>query len=159
MRAPLLRKPGAMLGLVGAIIAFGVFSSSVGIGALPVSTLPVFGVTNGDGSRMTVAELGDINGDHVNDYAIGMPSAGVGGAADSGIVYVFLGHTGTFPPDPATVDLASASFRIVGPIHVALNGLVGSTAGEITVRNQGVPSAKWGMPIGSFGGRMEMLLP
>ena len=54
-----------------AVVSFGVFSSSVGIGALPTSTLPVYGVTNGDGSRATVAELGDVNGDGIGDYAVG----------------------------------------------------------------------------------------
>ena len=60
-----LRQPRAMLALTAAIAAFGVFSSSVGIGALPTSTLPVYGVTDGDGSRTTVAELGDVNGDGI----------------------------------------------------------------------------------------------
>ena len=81
-----------MLALTAAIVGFGVFSSSVGSGALPTESLPAFGVTAGDGSLSTVAELGDINGDGFGDYAVGLPSADVGGSADSGIVYVFLGH-------------------------------------------------------------------
>ena len=56
MTGRLLRKPRILLALTAAAIGFGVFSSSVGIGALPVSTLPVYGVTDGNGSRTTVAE-------------------------------------------------------------------------------------------------------
>ena len=87
-----LRKPRVALALTAAIVCFGVFSSAVGTGALPTASLPAFGVTNGDGSLSTVAELGDINGDGFGDYAVGLPSADVGGSADAGIVYVFLGH-------------------------------------------------------------------
>jgi FG-GAP repeat len=113
-RGLLLRRPRAVAALGTAIVAFGVFSSSVGVGALPTSTLPVYGVTNGDGSRATVAELGDINGDGIGDYAVGMPSATVAGVAASGVVYVFLGHAGALPPTAAPLDLATASFRIIG---------------------------------------------
>ena len=107
----LLRKPRHAIALLLAIAAFGVLlSGSVGSGALPTSTLPVYGVTNGDGSRATVAELGDVNGDGVNDYAVGLPYADANGS-DSGIVYVFLGPG---VAAPASLSMASASFRIVG---------------------------------------------
>jgi hypothetical protein len=106
----ILRHPRNVLALVAAVAAFGVFSSSVGSGALPTSTLPVYGVTAGDGSRTTVAELGDVNGDGSNDYAVGMPYADANGT-DSGIVYVFLGPG---VPAPASLAMATASFRIVG---------------------------------------------
>ena len=105
-----LRQPRTMLALTAAIVGVGVFSSSVGIGALPTSTLPVYGVTSGDGSRATVAELGDVNGDGYNDYAVGMPAAN----ADSGVVYVFLGKAGAFGPTPTALNLSAASFRIIG---------------------------------------------
>ena len=64
-----------MLALTVAIVGFGVFSSSIGTGALPTDSLPPFGVTAGAGSLSTVAELGDVNGDHIGDYAVGLPSA------------------------------------------------------------------------------------
>jgi hypothetical protein len=109
-----LRRPGYVLGLAAAIVGFGVLSSTISSGALPASTLPVFGVTNGNGSRATVAELGDINGDGFGDYAVGLPSADVGGSADAGIVYVFLGHAGALAPTPTALDLGAASFTISG---------------------------------------------
>ena len=74
----------------------------------------MYGITDTDASRATVAQLGDVDGDGLGDYAVGMPSADVGGSADAGIVYVFLGRPGALPPAPTAVDLASASFRILG---------------------------------------------
>ena len=102
------------LGLIAAIVAIGVFSATVGDGALPATSLPAFGATNGNGSLSTVAELGDINGDGFGDYAVGLPSADVGGSTDAGIVYVFLGHGGALPSTPTAVNLASAAFEISG---------------------------------------------
>ncbi|MDX6730941.1 MAG: hypothetical protein QOC54_889, partial [Baekduia sp.] len=106
--------PRAALALTTAILGFGVLSSAVGTGALPTESLPAYGVTNGDGSLSTVAEIGDVNGDGYGDYAIGEPMADVGGSSDAGIVYVFLGHGGALPASPTAVDLADASFRILG---------------------------------------------
>jgi hypothetical protein len=103
-----------VLALIVAILSFGLFSSSIGSGALPAASLPAFGVTAGSGSLSTVAELGDINGDGIGDYAVGLPSADPGGDADAGIVYVFLGHSGALSPTPTALDLAAASFTITG---------------------------------------------
>ena len=113
IRAVRVRQSRAALALAAAILGFGVFSSAVGTGALPTESLPAFGVTNGDGSLSTVAELGDVNGDGFGDYAVGLPSSDLGGT-DSGAVYVFLGHGGALPSSPAAVNLATASFRITG---------------------------------------------
>ena len=74
------KRPRLSLALASAVVAFGIFSSSVGVGALPTSSLPIFGVTNGAGSRATVAELGDVNGDGIGDYAVGLPNANGGSA-------------------------------------------------------------------------------
>ncbi len=105
-----LRRPGYALGLVAAIVGFGVFSSSIGSGALPDTSVPPFGLTNGTGSLSTVAQLGDVNGDNIGDYAVGLPSAN----ADAGVVYVFLGHAGALPPTPTALNPASASYTITG---------------------------------------------
>jgi FG-GAP repeat len=123
----LLRRPRTLVALATAIIAFGVFSSAVGTGALPTASLPPFGATNGEGSLSTVAELGDVNGDGFGDYAVGLPSADVAGSADAGIVYVFLGHAGALPPTPTALNLAAASFRI--------NGHAGEMLGYTVVGN------------------------
>jgi FG-GAP repeat len=110
-----VRRPRATLALVATIVtASVVFSGGVGDGALPTASLPEFGVTGGNGSLSTVAELGDINGDGFGDYAIGMPSADVGASVDAGIVYVFLGRPGALPPTATSLNPAAASFQITG---------------------------------------------
>ena len=106
----ILRRPRNALVVIAAVGSFGVLSSSVGIGALPTTSLPVYGVTSGEGSRTTVAELGDVNGDGFTDYAVGKPYADANGT-DSGIVYVFLGPGVTAP---ASLDVRNASFTITG---------------------------------------------
>ncbi len=103
----------SLLALAAVIVGCGLFSSSIGSGALPPASVPPFGATNGDGSLSTVAELGDVNGDGVGDYAVGLPSSDAGGS-DSGIVYVFLGKHTTLSGTPASLNLASADFTITG---------------------------------------------
>ena len=139
MTGRLLQKPRVLIALTTAVVAFGAFSSSVGTGALPTSTLPIFGVTSGEGSRTTVAELGDVNGDGKNDYAVGMPYADANGA-DSGIVYVFLGPGA---PAPASLDVKTASFRIVG--HAG--ELLGFSLGGGDVNGDGYADVAIGAPM------------
>jgi hypothetical protein len=146
-----------MLALMALIVGAGVFSSSVGIGALPTSTLPVYGGTSGDGSRATVAMLGDINGDHFNDYAVGMPYADANGP-DSGIVYVFLGRPGAATPTATSLNLAAASFRIIGHggellgFAIAGGDLNGDGLADIAI---GAPMA--GPPAKSNGGAVYIV--
>ncbi|HEY3615116.1 MAG TPA: hypothetical protein VGK92_15505 [Gaiellales bacterium] len=153
----MVRKPRAALAVIALIVGAGVFSSSVGIGALPTSTLPVYGVTSGDGSRTTVAELGDINGDHINDYAVGMPYSDAGGT-DSGIVYVFLGKAGAATPTASSLNLAAASFRITGHggellgYAIAGGDLNGDGRADIAI---GAPMA--GPPAKSDGGAVYIV--
>ena len=99
-RRRILGHPRKTLGLAAAVVTFGVFSSSIGIGALPTTSLPIFGDTTTNASRTTVAMLGDVNGDGLEDWAVGMPYADANGA-DSGIVYVFLGRSGVPTPTPS----------------------------------------------------------
>src|SRR6185503_8900239 len=112
MSRRLLRQPRTMLALTIAIVGFGVFSSSIGTGALPTDSLPPFGATAGAGSLSTVAELGDasfridghagemlgytvvgndVNDDGLADIAIGAPMAGAPGKSGGGAVYVVFG--------------------------------------------------------------------
>ncbi len=147
LRSP--KRPRLSLALVSAVVAFGVFSSSVGIGALPTSSLPIFGVTNGTGSRATVAELGDVNGDGIGDYAVGLPNANAG----SGMVYVFLGHAGALAPTPTALNLGAASFTITGHggemlgYAIAGDDVNGDHLDDIAI---GAPAA--GMPSKADGG-------
>ena len=153
-----MRYPRSVLALTVAIVAFGVLSSTVGSGALPTESLPPFGATSGNGSLSTVAELGDVNGDGYNDYAVGLPSADVGGSADAGMVYVFLGHAGALSPTPTALNLASASFRISGHAGemlgytVAGNDVNGDGLADIAI---GAPMA--GAPSKSGGGAVYVV--
>ena len=151
-------RPRAVVALTAAIVGLGVLSSSTGSGALPASSLPVYGFTDGEGSRTTVAVLGDVNGDRIGDYAVGMPSADVGGSVDAGIVYVFLGRAGAHPPAPAAVDLAAASFRVIGHagemlgFSVVGNDVNGDGRADIAI---GAPMA--GAPGPSGGGAVYVV--
>jgi hypothetical protein len=136
------------LALTAAILCFGVFESAVGTGALPTASLPAFGVTGGDGSLSTVAELGDVNGDGYGDYAIGLPSSDAGGA-DSGIVYVFLGHAGALSGTPTAINLANASFRITG--HGS--EMLGYTVVGNDVNNDGLADIAIGAPMAGLPGK------
>ena len=132
-----------------AVLGFVLFSSSVGDGALPAASLPAFGVTGGDGSLSTVAQLGDTNGDGFGDYAIGLPSSDVGGA-DAGIVYVFLGHAGALPPTPAALNLADASFRITG--HAS--EMLGYSIAGNDVNDDGLADIAIGAPMANSPSRI-----
>src|SRR6478672_11863500 len=129
-----------------------------GDGALPTSSLPVYGVTNGNGSRATVAELGDVNGDGIGDYAVGLPSADVGGVADSGIVYVFLGRAGALPPTPTALDLAAASFTISGHAGEMLGfSIAGLDANKDGLNDIAIGAPMAGAPSKSGGGAVYVI--
>jgi hypothetical protein len=153
-----LLRPRTLLVLALAIAGIVVVSGGVSDGALPTESLPAFGVTAGSGSLSTVAELGDVNGDGIGDYAIGMPSADVAGSADAGIVYVFLGKPGALPGTPTSLDPAAASFEISGHAgemlgySVAGDDVNGDHINDIAI---GAPMA--GAPSKSGGGAVYVV--
>jgi FG-GAP repeat len=147
-----------MVALAAAIVGVGLLSSGVGDGALPTASLPAFGVTAGNGSLSTVAELGDINGDGFGDYAIGMPSADVGSSADAGIVYVFLGKAGALPPSPASLAPASASFQITGHGGEMLGyAIVGDDVNHDGLADIAIGAPMAGAPSKSGGGAVYVV--
>ena len=147
-----------MIALVAAIVGVGVLSGGVGDGALPTASLPPFGVTAGNGSLSTVAELGDINGDGIGDYAIGLPSADVAGSADAGIVYVFLGKAGALPPTPTSLDPGAASFTISGHAGEMLGyAIVGDDVNGDGLADIAIGAPMAGAPSKSGGGAVYVI--
>lgn len=80
------------------------FPSTIRLADLDGSTtgFAMEGVARNDGAGQSLAALGDINGDGVDDLAVGAPGADPGGHSYAGEVYVLFGidtTTGTrFPP-------------------------------------------------------------
>jgi hypothetical protein len=152
------RRPRALLALAAAIATAALLSAGVSDGALPTASLPAFGVTAGSGSLSTVAELGDVNGDGIGDYAVGLPSTRIGTSADAGIVYVFLGKAGQLAPAPASLDLSQAAFTISGRVSEMLgykvvgNDVNGDGLADIVI---GAPMA--GAPSKSGGGAVYVV--
>lgn len=72
-----------------------------GAGGLAVTPAASWSSTDGAGSNFgyPAAELGDLNGDHVADFAVAAHRAGGG----LGRVYVYLGRAGALPAAPMTL--------------------------------------------------------
>ena len=153
-----VRATRALLAVAAAIAGLVAVGSSVGDGALPTASLPAFGVTAGSGSLSTVAELGDINGDGLGDYAIGMPSAAVAGSADAGIVYVFLGKPGQLSATPTALNPAAASFQISGHAGEMLGySVVGDDVNGDGLADIAIGAPMAGAPSKSGGGAVYVV--
>jgi hypothetical protein len=106
-------KPGRSYVVFGR--ASGSFPSILNLGALNGSDgFRLDGVTDGDGVGGAVSTAGDLNGDGLNDLAIGASGADSNGT-DSGSSYVVYGRSGAFP---AVISLNALNgndgFRIDG---------------------------------------------
>ncbi len=88
-----------------------------------------------DGSDRAVASVGDVNGDGIDDFAIGASSAGHNGRYDSGSTYIIYGKAGGLD---ASIDLSSlersAGFRIYGDEY-DLSGRSVSGVGDVNGDN------------------------
>lgn len=70
---------------------------------------------------------GDLNGDGLDDVAVGAPGADPSGRTDAGAVYVVFGKNSTTSVNLASFDLGlqgAAGFRIDGPKSLAFTGTV-----------------------------------
>ena len=52
---------------------------------------------------------------------------------------------------------AAISMRIVGPLRLAVDAMLGTTAQRMVVRDQGTHIAYWGQPFGTLAMRAELL--
>jgi hypothetical protein len=97
----------------------------------------------------SVAGLGDVNGDGIDDLAIGAPSLGVSGRTGSGTAFVVYGSTDASPVDLA--KLGARGYRIRGP--VASDRLGAAVAKLPDVDGDGRAEIALGAPGADPGGR------
>jgi hypothetical protein len=60
---------------------------------------------------------------------------------------------------PCTAADVAVGVRLLGPIHLAVDGMLGVTASEIAVRGMGEPFLTWGEPFVAASGRVEVVVP
>ena len=86
----------------------------------------------GDGGGYSVSSVGDINGDGIDDFAIGALWAGHNGRSESGSTYIVYGNEDGFD---ASIDLSSLNirdgFRIDGESAYDYIGSSVSSAGDV----------------------------
>ncbi len=80
---------------------------------------------------MTVAWLGDVDGDARADLAVGMPAASVNGNANAGRVSIVYGQPGGWPVPPQSVALPDATTSFVGSAANAQLGQIIGPAGDV----------------------------
>jgi Ca2+-binding RTX toxin-like protein len=80
----------------------------------------------------SVAGVGDVNGDGIDDVAIGAPAADPGGLAQAGAAYVVFGSRHGLPGElhPADLD-GSNGFAVVGSVAGARIGMTVSGLGDV----------------------------
>ena len=89
------------------------------------------GDNQGDQAGYSVAGLGDINGDGIDDFAIGAPGSDKSGT-QAGAAYIFLGHTGQWN---ATIDLSTANAILHGSDPNDQLGTIVDSAGDVNGDN------------------------
>uniref|UniRef100_A0A0K6SB15 NOTCH1 EGF-like calcium-binding domain-containing protein n=1 Tax=Chromera velia CCMP2878 TaxID=1169474 RepID=A0A0K6SB15_9ALVE len=134
------------------------WSASVTVSALSGSDGVIFtGKASGDKMGRGSANLGDVNGDGIDDLILGAHLNDDGGTS-SGSAYVFYGKSSwTSPVDVSTVD---------GTIGFQLTGAAGDNAayevsGNVDMNNDGIKDiimgAGWADPISDKEGRVHII--
>jgi FG-GAP repeat len=123
--------------------------SAVTLGDPSVAVMRIDGPVPNARIGRSVAGLGDVNGDGIDDLAIGVPGLYYAGRTGSGTVFVVYGST-----DPSPVDLANLGargYRIRGPL--AGDGLGAAVAKVPDVDGDGRAEIALGAPGADPGGR------
>ena len=145
-------------GEINAGMVYVVMGRSLGFGAtVDLSTLDgqngfaIPGLSAGDYTGSAVSGTGDLNGDGIDDFAIGAPRAVPGNRTNAGKVYVVFGRDTAFP---ASLDLASLNgtngFVMEGNGPNDFIGEQLDRAGD--VNQDGRPALLMGTPRGTIGG-------
>jgi hypothetical protein len=118
-------QPGspARLCLIPADRPSSAVSCAAGHGALPITGLPR-GTTAGD---VTVANVGDVNGDSFDAIAVSDSAASYDGRAHSGLTWVVFGRA--HPEAIDLADLGRRGFEIGGPRAGAQTGVLDQSQG------------------------------
>ena len=128
--SPLSRANAGILyivkGVAGGIpsnIDFANFTSSQGF--------PIYGASANDLLGTSFSAIGDVNGDSIDDIAIGSPNASPLGRSSAGVINIVYGKQGGYssPIDTASL-LSSQGYKILGPIQYASLGNTVSSAGD-----------------------------
>lgn len=98
---------------------------------LSASIIPFNGVHVTDNSGSSVSNLGDVNGDTIDDFIIGAYEANSNGNTVSGASYVVFGHTNRFNPTELSSLNGTNGFVINGEDQFDLSGYSVSSAGDV----------------------------
>ncbi|MBC8072195.1 MAG: FG-GAP repeat protein, partial [Deltaproteobacteria bacterium] len=110
------------------------------------------GIALEDHAGDAVAGLGDVDGDGLEDLAIGVPQANIGGG-NSGRAFVVLGRTATSPIELADVVLGEGGFAIEGT--AGLDQLGDAVAGAGDVDGDGRADLVLGAPGAEDGANLQ----
>lgn len=109
------------------------FSATISAASLAGSAgFKIEGFSAGDQAGLSVANLGDVNGDAIDDLAIGVFGGDPLGRPDAGEVYVVYGTPSGFGNgvDVSTLD-GSNGFVVYGAVSGAFTGYAVASAGDV----------------------------
>jgi len=144
----LIGAPGGSGGAGTAYIVFGKdtpFSDTIDLDSLGTDGVKIVGESIGD-YLGTVANLGDVNGDGIDDIAVGAYSKEVNGEVQAGATYVILGQDTPFSNTIDVANLGASGYTITGASANDWSGVSVSGAGDFNGDGIGdliIGAAQW----------------